>query len=143
MASTGKTENLNLNQWAADDPVLREDFNADNRILDAHNHDSRYYTHAEADALLAQRPVFVTGQYSGPTIPTSTSKCTIQIGFTPQLAIVLNGSGTPIIMLNPKTSAKDSSEYTVEWGDDSVTWYGSGSVTGSIPDTTYTYIILG
>lgn len=34
MASSAKTENLSLNQWEATDPVLREDFNADNCIID-------------------------------------------------------------------------------------------------------------
>ena len=32
--STGKTENLKLNQWSLSDPVLMEEFNADNRIID-------------------------------------------------------------------------------------------------------------
>ncbi|MEG1404456.1 MAG: hypothetical protein RSC52_03020, partial [Oscillospiraceae bacterium] len=35
MASTNKTANLSLNQWTLDDPFLMEDFNADNRKLDA------------------------------------------------------------------------------------------------------------
>ena len=35
MASTNKTANIHLNQWAASDPVLREDFNADNAAIDA------------------------------------------------------------------------------------------------------------
>jgi len=35
MASTNHTANLNLCQWAAADPVLREDFNADNAAIDA------------------------------------------------------------------------------------------------------------
>ena len=35
MSSTNKTSRLRLNQWAATDPVLREDFNADNAIVDA------------------------------------------------------------------------------------------------------------
>ena len=34
MASTSKTPCLNLNQWSPDDPVLREDFNADNAAID-------------------------------------------------------------------------------------------------------------
>ena len=34
MASTNKTANLHLNQWEPGDPVLREDFNADNARLD-------------------------------------------------------------------------------------------------------------
>lgn len=35
MASTNHTPNLGLNQWEANDPVLREDFNADNAKIDA------------------------------------------------------------------------------------------------------------
>jgi hypothetical protein len=35
MASTNKTGNLQLNQWVPTDPVLREDFNLDNSVLDA------------------------------------------------------------------------------------------------------------
>ena len=35
MASTNKTPQLGLNQWAAGDPVLREDFNADNVKIEA------------------------------------------------------------------------------------------------------------
>ena len=34
MASSNKTSTLRLNQWAANDPVLRTDFNADNLRLD-------------------------------------------------------------------------------------------------------------
>ena len=35
MSSQSKTPNLQLNQWAATDPVVRTDFNADNAKLDA------------------------------------------------------------------------------------------------------------
>lgn len=34
MASTNTTSNIRLNQWAAEDPVLREDFNDDNKKID-------------------------------------------------------------------------------------------------------------
>lgn len=34
MASSNKTTHLRLNQWSANDPVLRTDFNADNSRLD-------------------------------------------------------------------------------------------------------------
>ena len=33
--ASGQTTNYGLNQWAAEDPVLRTDFNADNAKLDA------------------------------------------------------------------------------------------------------------
>lgn len=35
MASSGKTPNIQLNQWADTDPIMRLDFNADNQKLDA------------------------------------------------------------------------------------------------------------
>lgn len=35
MSSQSKTPNLQLNQWAASDPVVRTDFNADNARIDA------------------------------------------------------------------------------------------------------------
>lgn len=35
MSSTNKTNSILLNQWVASDPVLREDFNADNEKIDA------------------------------------------------------------------------------------------------------------
>lgn len=35
MSSQSKTPNLQLNQWAATDPVVRTDFNADNAKIDA------------------------------------------------------------------------------------------------------------
>lgn len=34
MASSGKTKNLQLNQWTASDPILHSDFNADNLKID-------------------------------------------------------------------------------------------------------------
>lgn len=34
MSSTNKTPNLELNHWVLDDPLLMEDFNADNLLLD-------------------------------------------------------------------------------------------------------------
>ena len=34
MASTNKTENYELNQWVKTDPVLMDDFNADNEKID-------------------------------------------------------------------------------------------------------------
>ena len=33
--ASGQTTNFGLNQWAAEDKVLREDFNADNAKIDA------------------------------------------------------------------------------------------------------------
>lgn len=143
MASSAKTSNFNLNQWSANDPVLREDFNADNQALDAHTHDGRYYTQDQLDALLADRPKMAAGRYTGPFFPTSSNMCTISVPFTPKLAIITDMSGG-YIMVAPETNVLtgNSLEYTAVWGTNSVSWYGT--VTSSSTSTsTYTYFILG
>ena len=69
------TENFNLCQWAAEDPVLREDFNADN---------------AKLDAALALFPQLVFGSYTGDGAATRT----IPLDFTPRALFVVGPSGT-------------------------------------------------
>ena len=143
MASTGKTTNLNLNQWAADDPVLRTDFNADNLILDAHTHDGRYYTETETDALLAGKASVKTGTFTGPLTPNTTTKNTLSADFVPRVEIEQAKFSKPIIMLRPLTTAYrgDSESYVVEWGEKSVTWYSSTASGGS--NTNHSYIMFG
>lgn len=70
MASS-QTEHMQLNQWAAEDPVLREEFNRDNATLDATLTD------------LATR--IAIGNYIGDG--TSETR-TISLPFTPQLVLV-------------------------------------------------------
>ena len=48
--ASGQTSNYGLNQWAAEDPVLRTDFNQDN---------------AKLDAALEATPNFAVGSYAG------------------------------------------------------------------------------
>ncbi len=73
MSSSSQTANYGLNQWEADDQVLREDFNRDNAILE--------------DRL--SRLDFVLGGYAGTgTANNSAGSQTIQLGFVPSLLIV-------------------------------------------------------
>lgn len=65
------TEHFQLNQWAAEDPVLREDFNADN---------------AKLDKVI---PRIVTGTYTGD----GTADRTIYLGFRPKAVILAHESG--------------------------------------------------
>ncbi|MBP1758543.1 MAG: hypothetical protein H6Q61_792 [Firmicutes bacterium] len=71
MASTNKTAQYSLNLWEPEDQVLREDFNGDNRKIEA--------------ALLSLRPV--TGYYTGTSSDASTGK-EISLGFTPSAVVV-------------------------------------------------------
>lgn len=68
MASANKTSHLQLNQWAADDQVLRVDFNSDNLKVD--------------EAIKQFVPV--KGEYSG----TGYSKTQIiELGFWPRMIV--------------------------------------------------------
>lgn len=75
MASTNHTPNLNLNQWEPNDPVIRQDFNADN---------------AKIDAAVAAKAELVFGTYVGD----GTSNRTIQLGFTPRAVFLITEMGT-------------------------------------------------
>lgn len=66
------TEHFRLNQWAAEDPVLREDFNADNAKLDK------------------AIPRIVTGTYTGD----GTADRTIYLGFRPKAVLLFPEDGT-------------------------------------------------
>lgn len=72
--ASNQTANLGLNQWAAEDQVLREEFNADNAKIDA--------------AIWAARkaPCCVTGSYVGGTNP---EKVEIELGFRPSFLVIL------------------------------------------------------
>ena len=65
-----KTEHYNLNQWEADDPIRRTDFNEDNAKIDAaiHAMDAKVDGKAGITALAAveaKLPRIVTGTYTG------------------------------------------------------------------------------
>ena len=68
--ASGQTSNYGLNQWAAEDPVLREDFNQDN---------------AKIDAALEATPKFAVGSYAGNG---SADAREIIVGFRPSLVYI-------------------------------------------------------
>lgn len=70
--ASNQTANFGLNQWAAEDSVLREEFNADNAKIDA------------ALAALGRELIY-TGSYVGD----GTSKRTIQLPITPKFIILM------------------------------------------------------
>ena len=75
--ASNQTANFGLNQWAATDKVLREEFNADNAKIDA--------------AILAAQksPCCVTGSYAGGT---GSSKTTVNLGFRPSFLVIIRGA---------------------------------------------------
>ena len=77
-----RTENYNLPQWAAHDPVRREDFNGAFAALD------RAYT--------PDHKPYATGSYAGD----GTESQDIELGFRPQFLIIAS--------INPGPGARDS-----------------------------------
>lgn len=70
--ASGQTSNYGLNQWAAEDKVLREEFNRDN---------------AKLDSKLGQIPNIVTGTYQVPQEQLG-QPYHISLGFRPKLVLV-------------------------------------------------------
>lgn len=77
--ASGQTTNYGLNQWAAEDKVVRTEFNGDNTKLDI--------VLAEISAALSK---IVTGTYTG----NGAASRTISLGFTPRAIYVCSESGT-------------------------------------------------
>lgn len=74
--ASGQTEHFGLNQWNAEDKVLREEFNRDN---------------AKIDEMLKTIPQLVFGTYTGDGQATRT----IELDFTPSALYVVASDGTP------------------------------------------------
>ena len=72
-----RTQNYNLCQWAAEDRILRSDFNADNQKIDTP-------LKANADAM----PRIVTGSYTGDGTYGPDHPNTLTFDFTPKLLLV-------------------------------------------------------
>jgi len=85
VASSNETKHIGLCQWEADDPVLREDFNADNAILDEVIKELKAATER-------MEPVY--GSYYGSgDYNTGEGQQTIQLGFRPSFVLVMPTNG--------------------------------------------------
>lgn len=78
MASTGKTANLGLNQWARTDGVCMDDFNADNALL---------------DAAVALKPNIASGTYTGTGTYGTANKNTLTFSFAPRAVLIYTADG--------------------------------------------------
>ena len=137
MASTNKTETYRLNQWIKTDPVLMDDFNADNQIIE--------------EALCAKGNCRIeTGQYTGkgncgPQNPTS-----IDFEIKPQIVYVATQKKV-IRFVRPYAFVEGgtASDSLVIWGDRALTWYCTESRENAVAeqcnekDKTYTYVAIG
>lgn len=104
--ASGQTTNYGLNQWAAEDKVIRTEFNEDN---------------AKIDAALSTMPKFITGSYVG----TGTQE-TIHypIGARPKLLLMISHNWTSGTRM---TTCIASEEFSVVWNNNGFnSIYGAG-----------------
>lgn len=129
MASANKTENYKLNQWVGTDPVLMEDFNADNAKIDA------ALSALKSGALKMVLGSYVGNGEHGPASPTSLS-----FDFEPDVVILkrpydieLNPCGLGAVLIRPMNSvgmelytigdSATSRRLNLAWGEKSVSWW--------------------
>jgi len=106
--ASNQTSNYKLNQWAAEDRIIREEFNADNQKIetaltsiqataakvstkaDTSTLNSKIATvNSQISTVEAKIPKIVTGTYIGD----DAEKRTISLGFTPKAVYVCRDSG--------------------------------------------------
>jgi len=107
--ASNQTSNYKLNQWAAEDRIIREEFNEDNSKVEAALTElaNTKATQAAVNGLSAQlankygsdHPYIVSGNYTG----TGTTTITVTTGFKPSL----------VMLFNPGASAAGDNTYLV------------------------------
>lgn len=161
MASTNKTENIGLNQWVASDPVLREDFNADNAKIDAALKSMGEELTNGLEGIRSGLLKVTTGSYVGTGTSGSTNPNTLTFDFEPllvfvsysrYLAIFCKGApyatvvGAHGFSYNGNTYAWFITD--ISWAENAVIWYTTDTSSPpssqlNISGATYNYIAIG
>lgn len=124
MASTGKTSNYKLNQWIKTDPVLMDDFNADNSKIDA-----------AIKAVENKIPKTTYGSYVGTDKYGSSNKNTLTFSFVPRL-VCLNGHA----LIRGQDNISLSGGYCYfTWNDKKLSWYSPQGYTQQMNSSLSTY----
>ena len=147
MASTNKTANFQLNQWARTDGVCMDDFNSDNSKIDA-----------AISVLSNAMPHVAAGSYVGTGTAGSSSKNSLTFDFVPRLLIITPGNYGVEMMMAVHASSQYSfwssniqsgaiTAGTITWGT-TVSWYYGGSSMKeygqfNASGTTYYYLAIG
>lgn len=119
------TETIKLCQWLETDPVLRSDFNSDNKKI---------------DAALKYMPRFVAGSYIGNGLHGEENPRTLSFTFLPMLVIITGDSTGGIVPGSVFIRGQEFSDgignydnpaygmaLHLTWGDDHVTWYSTAT----------------
>ncbi len=151
--ASNHTQHYALNQWARNDQILMDDFNADNAKLDA-------ALQAEANARTALETALgsggnncriATGSYVGTGTYGPSNRNSLQFDFTPALVLVLDGAApnTNSHMLRGAAKAWGyNGTIDLEWSAHGVAWScprsgGDADRQLNRQGATYYYLALG
>ena len=144
-----RTQNYNLCQWAAEDRILRSDFNDDNAKIDA--------------GVAAAGAKFAGGTYVGTGTYSEENPVRLQFSFEPKLILLTNCGGadrysdgfavliqgqTTAFLLLANGSDMNSTMFWklyVTWNGTEVSWYNANNESTSMNHNgyTYNYIAIG
>lgn len=134
------TQTYDLNQWQATDPVIREDFNADNRKVDAAllslaRQLNLKASGEEVTALttqLATLPKLEMGRYNGNGKAGSAFANTLHFSGEPAVVFIAasrsNAIHPCVTFIHGQSTASGMSDHgmTLSWSGNDVTWYANG-----------------
>ncbi len=137
-----ETENYQLNQWDAADPVRRGDFNSDNAKLDAalKEHAGQLDALAAAVARCGNCKIYTTS-YVGTGESGGNHPNSLTFPWKPALAIVgINSCFSLLLFPCDSTYNWLNNYYSIKWNGNTVTWYGNGALQLNEKGTTY-YVV--
>lgn len=141
-----QTPNYKLNQWAAEDRILREEFNRDNQRVDD-----------ALTALAAGQTRFEAGSYTG----SGSKSRSLTFSFQPKLVVIVADNVfsmySGVVLLQGQTASSGMGIYnansdhymqwSLTWSGNSVSWtsdahYGNDAAL-NVQDRTYRYLAIG
>ena len=141
-----QTTNYGLNQWGASDRVQREDFNSDNRKLDA--------ALASIAAAAGGGAKLAVGSYIGTGAYEEANPCSLTFAFEPKLVFVQN-SGAQVDMqfwavrgttkgVSTNSMSAQMSPLFFTWSGNMLSWYARNAAAQlNASGTTYYYCAIG
>ena len=131
MASTNKTDNYELNQWVKTDPVLMDNFNADNQKIDE-----------AMKAIKDSIPKIKMGSYVGNGNYGLSKENTLSFDFEPKMLCIGDGF---TVARNQTAFGTYSGNCSVTWSGKKISWYHAASASGQLNNlnTTYYYLAIG
>ena len=135
--ASNQTANFGLNQWSAEDKVLREEFNNNFKKIDQ-----------ELGSLKTSAIRIATGSYTGTGQSGAGNPCVLNFEFEPILLIVKsahNSSGGNLWICDSSSGETvNGNQATIAKQGNTVQWY-AGDMTRQLNETnvTYLYVAIG